>query len=108
MAGLNDEYCDFIVDQLRVLGPVSHKRMFSGYGLYHEGTFFGIVADGRFYLKTTENDRARFSGRGMGPFRPNARQTLTSYYEAPIEVVENPDELAVWAQRAVAAKLAEE
>lgn len=41
--------------------------------------------------------------RGMGPFRPNARQTLTSYYEVPPDILEDGELLAEWARTALAA-----
>ena len=36
----------------------------------------------------------------MKPFRPNARQTLKSYYEVPADVVEDRGLLRRWADRA--------
>ena len=30
----------------------------------------------------------------MKPFRPNAKQTLKSYYQVPVEIIEDADELA--------------
>jgi TfoX/Sxy family transcriptional regulator of competence genes len=40
--------------------------------------------------------------RGMQPFRPNPRQTLKSYYEVPVDVLEDHEQLTVWARQAVA------
>jgi DNA transformation protein and related proteins len=34
----------------------------------------------------------------MKPFRPNAKQTLKSFYEVPVEAIENPEQLSDWAQ----------
>jgi DNA transformation protein len=39
----------------------------------------------------------------MGPFRPNERQTLKSYYEVPPEVLEDPEALRSWAGEAIRA-----
>ena len=39
--------------------------------------------------------------QGMAPFRPNARQTLKSYDEVPVEVMEASDQLCEWARRAI-------
>jgi DNA transformation protein and related proteins len=36
----------------------------------------------------------------MKPFRPNATQTLNTYYEAPVDVLEDAGELTIWAQQA--------
>jgi DNA transformation protein len=40
---------------------------------------------------------------GSGPFRPNEKQTLKSFYEVPAEVAADDAELAAWARRAVEA-----
>ena len=37
----------------------------------------------------------------MGPFKPFGEEKYAmSYYEVPAEVLENKDEMAIWAQRA--------
>jgi len=36
----------------------------------------------------------------MHPFRPGAKQTLRQYYEVPVDILEDPQELAAWARYA--------
>jgi DNA transformation protein len=36
----------------------------------------------------------------MKPFRPNAKQTLTSYYQVPAEILEDNERLCDWAVKA--------
>lgn len=98
----NDEsFKDFILDQLSELEEPEARPMFGGFGLYQGDLFFGIIARGRLYLKTDETTVAPYRKMGMGPFRPNAKQTLKSYYEVPVEVLEDRDRLAEWAQKAI-------
>jgi DNA transformation protein len=33
----------------------------------------------------------------MKPFRPNAKQTLKSFYEVPVDIIEDSEYLAEWA-----------
>jgi hypothetical protein len=33
----------------------------------------------------------------MKPFRPNAKQTQISFYEVPIDVLEDAEQLVAWA-----------
>jgi DNA transformation protein and related proteins len=47
--------------------------------------------------------RPAFEAHAMGPFRPNERQTLRSYYEVPPIVLENPETLLSWAGEAIRA-----
>jgi DNA transformation protein len=37
----------------------------------------------------------------MGPFRPNERQTLKSYYEVPTEILEDREVFLSWAREAI-------
>jgi len=97
----DDSFRDFILDQLRDLGHVDCRSMFGGYGLYHAGVFFGIISSGKLYLKTDPATRPEYERRGMGPFRPNAKQTLKSYYEVPVEIIEDGESLAEWARKSV-------
>ena len=102
-APMNDAtFRDFVLDQLQRLGEVDCRRMFGSYGLYHDEVFFGILAQGRLYFKTNAVTRVSYVQRGMLPFRPNARQTLKSYYEVPVDILEDHEQLVLWARQAVA------
>jgi DNA transformation protein and related proteins len=100
VARKNDGFKDFVLDQLSGLRGVTCRAMFGGYGLYQNDVFFGIIHKSRLYFKTDETSRAAYRKRGMKPFRPNAGQTLKTYYEVPVEIVEDADQLITWAKQA--------
>ncbi|MBS0343429.1 MAG: TfoX/Sxy family protein [Proteobacteria bacterium] len=81
--------------------------MFGGHGLFHEDRMFGLVAGGRVYLKTDEENRPLFVEKRLAPFEYARRgeMTATSYYEAPAEIFEDRDEAAHWAKLAWGAVL---
>jgi len=97
----DESFKDFILDQLVGLDDVEARRMFGGFGLYRDETFFGIVRKGKLFFKVDESTVGAYRKHKMRPFRPNARQTIKRYYQAPVEVLEDPDELCVWARRAI-------
>lgn len=97
----DESFRDFILDQLQELGGVEARRMFGGYGLYQDETFFGIIHKGRLYFKIDETTAREYRKRKMKPFRPNAKQTLKSYYQVPVEIIEDADELHEWSLRAL-------
>lgn len=99
---MNDSFADFILDQLEALSDVDYRRMFGGHGLYQDEVFFAVVFKDRLYFKTDAKSAPLYRRRGMKPFRPTARQTLKNYYEVPADVIEDRDELAEWARRAIA------
>ncbi|HRI38678.1 MAG TPA: TfoX/Sxy family protein [Nitrospira sp.] len=100
MAAKSDGFKDFVLDQLTDLSGVIARTMFGGYGLYRRTTFFGIVHKGHLYFKVTETTLPRYQEHGMRPFRPNAKQTLKSFYEVPIDILENAEALTQWATEA--------
>jgi DNA transformation protein len=104
--GVTPSYREYIVDQLSGLGEVVVKRMFGGLGLYFGGAFFGLVDDDTTYLRVDDATRPEFIVRGMDPFRPVRSQpekVSLNYYQVPGDVLEDGDELVVWARRAIKA-----
>ena len=97
----DDSFKEFVLDQLRDLGRVNCRAMFGGYGLHHNGIFFGIIYKGRLYFKTDPENASDYLEKGMKPFRPNAKMTLKSYYEVPVEIIEDQDALTDWAKKAI-------
>jgi DNA transformation protein and related proteins len=98
---ISREYLDYIADQLKAFGPVTMKRMFGGAGLYHQGAFFGLVADDSLYFKVDDTNKADYEAAGSGPFKPFGTYAM-NYYEVPADVLEDPEELGLWAKKAFA------
>jgi DNA transformation protein len=101
VAPKHDGFKDFALDQLSDLSGLTCRAMFGGYGLYRGETFFGIIHKGRLYFKVTPATVSRYKEQGMKPFRPNAKQTLKSFYEVPVDVLEDREQLTAWVMPAV-------
>ena len=97
----DDSFKDFVLDQLHELEDIEARRMFGSFGLYADEKFFGIIHAGRLYFKADESTAVEYRKRRMKPFRPNAKQTLKSYYQVPVEIIEDAEQLAGWAKQAV-------
>ena len=97
----DDSFKDFFLDQLGEFADVEARRMFGGYGLYQDETFFGIIHKDRLYFKIDDSTVSEYRKRKMKPFRPNAKQTLKSYYQVPLEILEDAEQLCQWAARAI-------
>lgn len=96
-----DSFKEFVLDQLTGMNPVNCRAMFGAFGLYHRDVFFGILHKGRLYFKTNDQTRSAYEEYGMKPFRYSDKQTLKNYYEVPTDVLENEEELVLWARDAV-------
>jgi DNA transformation protein len=103
----------FARDLLREMGGVQTRRMFGGAGLYLDGVMFGLVDDGRIYLKVDERLKAELKAAGAerwiyvernGP-KAGAPQE-TSYWSLPDSACDDPGEAAAWGRRAHAVAMA--
>ena len=101
----DESFKDFVLDQLVEMDGVEARRMFGGYGLYRDETFFGIVHKGKLFFKIDESTVGEYRKRKMKPFRPNRKQMLTSYYRVPVDIIEAADELRQWAVKATESQL---
>jgi len=87
-------------------GPVSVRRMFGGAGIWAEGMMFGLIVDDVIYLKADDQIIPEFERERMGPFvyaTKNGSRSLRSYWRMPDRLYDDPDALADWARRSVAA-----
>ena len=105
MASKEDSFKNFVLDQLQELDDVEARRMFGGYGLYQDETFFGIIHNGRLYFKIDDATVGEYRRRKMKPFRPNPKQTLKTYYQVPVDIIEDADQLRQWAEKAVGCQI---
>ena len=92
-----NSFVTFVIDRLSRVQGLGCRAMFGGHGLYQGGTFFGILFDGRLYLKTDRATEPAFLVRGMKPFRAGDRRVLRTYYEVPADVLDDREELTGWA-----------
>jgi DNA transformation protein and related proteins len=93
-----------VLDQLsRAIPGIRSRAMFGGVGIYAGELFFALIADDTLYFKVDASTRPDFEARGMEPFRPFGEDGGTmKYYQLPEDVLEDPEELRSWAEKAVA------
>ncbi len=101
------EFVEHLKEVFREFGPIIARRMFGGYGIYHEGVMIGLVADDVLYLKADAISAPRFVAWGLSQFkyRKGDKVVAMSYYQAPEEALEDPAEMREWAQLAFEATL---
>jgi DNA transformation protein and related proteins len=100
---------EFIRDLFAPFGPVTVRRMFGGAGIYREGLMFALVFDGAIFLKVDEASIPDFEREGSRPFVYTRAKSAgkigrasLSYWRLPERLYDDPEELAVWAERALA------
>ena len=101
------EFAAHIVDLLDPFGPCEARPMFGGFGIFHQGLMFGLIADGNLYLKADDDSRGMFEAEGSDAFSyyKKAKRYQLSYYLAPEAFFEDPEACLYWARMAFDAAL---
>lgn len=101
------EFVDNLHEVFAGFGTVQTRRMFGGYGVYHDGLMFGLVADEVLYLKADRESAPAFVELGLPPFEyeKQGRKIKMSYYLAPEAIFDDPGVASEWAARAFEAAL---
>ena len=99
---------DFLADLFADFGPVSLRRMFSGFGISADGTNFALALRAGLYFRADEVTIPQFEAEGSRPFQYQQRTsgkviTVNSYWELPARVFDDSEELTEWARAALAA-----
>ncbi len=94
----------FVIDQLsRGVPHIRARSMFGGVGVYAGDLFFALLADDTLYFKVDDSNRPDFEAQGMGPFQPYGEGgEVMQYYQVPADLLEDPDALRPWAEKAIA------
>jgi len=96
---------DFLIDLFADFGPVTIRRMFSGFGISADGTNFALALRGGLYFRADEQTIPRFEAEGSKPFQYQTRAktvTVGSYWQLPERLYDDPEELTGWARAALA------
>jgi DNA transformation protein and related proteins len=97
---------DFLIDLFSDFGPVTIRRMFSGFGISADGINFALALRGGLYFRADEQTIPRFEAEGAKPFsyQTKARTvTVGSYWQLPERLYDDPEDLTGWARAALAA-----
>src|SRR4030088_2407663 len=97
---------DFLIDLFSDFGPVTIRRMFSGFGISADGTNFALALRAGVYFRADDQTIPRFEAEGSKPFQYQTRArtvTVNSYWQLPARLFDDSEELSVWARAAWAA-----
>src|ERR1700757_5041977 len=97
---------EFLTDLFSDFGPVTIRRMFSGYGISVEGVNFALALRAGLYFRADEVTIPQFEAEGSKPFSYQTRArtvTVNSYWQLPARLFDDSEELSDWAKAALAA-----
>ena len=109
MAAPRDELVLHCLELMAPLGVPPARRMFGGHGVDVDDLFIALIAYGRLYLKADVATRSLFEAAGCEPFtyeaKGKAQSVSLSYFSAPDEAMESPDQMQPWARLALESAL---
>ncbi|CAH0533122.1 DNA transformation protein TfoX1 [Vibrio stylophorae] len=78
-------YLEQILSVLEELGEIKSRSMFGGYGLYHEGFMFALIATDKVYLRASMELEKNFLAMGLEQYvyMKNGKPVALRYYLVP-------------------------
>lgn len=89
-------YHDQVMELLAPIGGVHSRAMFGGYGIFHDGDMFALIAGSTLYFKVDESNYADYEDAGSERFG------RMPYYEVPVELLDDLEILRDWANISIA------
>lgn len=105
---ISPEFRDYLRDLLEPLGPISFGRLFGGATIYYGEAVFALVFQDVLYFRVDDANRADFEAAGSAPFTYDKKTgpvTVGTYWLCPDEVMDDGDDMLLWARGAVDAGL---
>lgn len=101
---MTDPFVEEVLERLAPAGTVRARGMFGGSGLYIEGVFFGLIADGALYFRVDDASRGAYESAGSHAFQPFPdKPPMGTYWSVPDRVQSDRGELRTWTLRALEA-----
>lgn len=72
----DQDFVDFVVDQIAADCRITQRKMFGEYGLYSHGTIFAVVCDNRLFVKPTDAGRDYIGEPVEAPAYPGAKPSF--------------------------------
>ena len=97
---------EFLIDLFADFGPVTIRKMFSGYGISADGINFALALRAGLFFRADEHTIPDFEAEGSKPFQYATRAktvTVNSYWQLPARLFDDSEELPQWARAALAA-----
>ena len=99
----DNDFVREVLDLLAQFSEVSSRKMFGGYGIFHEGLMIALIADNELFLKADKQSVHFFEDSDCPAFgysKSDGKQYKMSYYRAPEAFFEDPEQTLRWSQLA--------
>ena len=91
----SESFQDDVVARLDSLGGITSRKMFGGFGIFHDGSMFAIISKKTLYFKVDETTLDAYKKARAKQHRP------MPYYSVPSTVLAKRASLHKWAREAI-------
>ena len=102
----SDGFAEFLREQLSPLGRLTMRRMFGKTGVFCDGLMFGMITEDTLYVRVDDHNKAVFKEAEAAPplnYEKKGRTIDLSFWRVPERLLDEPDELILWARAALGA-----
>jgi len=103
----DNSFVDEVLDRLQPTVAATSRKMFGGYGIFHDKLMFALIAENELFLKTDKQSLHFFTDLNLEPFtyKKGTKEYHMSYFQAPESFFEDIDDTILWSNRAIEAAL---
>lgn len=91
----SESFQDDVVARLDSIGGISSRKMFGGFGIFHDGAMFAIISKQKLFFKADESTLDAYKKARAKQHRP------MPYYQVPATVMAKKASLQKWAKDAI-------
>ncbi len=72
----DQNFVDFVIEQIQTKTTITAKKMFGEYGVYGDGKLFGVICDNKLFIKPTKKGREFIGNPIEMPAYPGAKPSF--------------------------------
>lgn len=72
----DQDFVDFVIDQIHDAGTITYKKMFGEYGIYSDHKIFALICDNKLFIKPTNAGRSFIREVVEAPPYPGAKPSF--------------------------------
>lgn len=100
-------FVEHVSDLLSPIGALTEGKFFGGHAFKYRQVQFAMIMGSTLYFRVNEHTRGRFELAGSKPFSYSTKNGVVQvrkYFAVPQQILENQEELLVWAKQAINAE----
>lgn len=95
LSSSSEDFKETVVARLAPIGGITSRKMFGGFGIFHDDQMFAIISKEKLFFKVGPSNLPDYKAAGSSQHRP------MPYYEVPDEVYGRAVSFKHWARKSI-------